>query len=69
MSTQTPWLRVVGGGCLVNMAVTGILLGLFSAASTLLDTMLIPFMLGATVSFGFSLFLLRQSGAAWCWSV
>ena len=32
-------------------------------ASALLDTMLIPFMLGATVSFGVSLFLLRETGA------
>ena len=64
MTGQTPWLRVVGGGCLVNVAVTGILVGLFSAASTFsIDTILIPFMIGATASFGLSLYLLREASS------
>ena len=62
MTGRYPWLRVLGGGCFVNVAVTGILVGMFSAASTFsIDTILIPFMLGATASFGLSLYLLREA--------
>ncbi len=62
MKTWNPWLRVVGGGCFVNVAVTGILVGMFSAVSTFnLDAILFPFLVGATASFGLSLYLLRQS--------
>jgi hypothetical protein len=62
LNRWTPWLRVVGGGCFVNAAVTGILVGMFSAVSSFnLDAILIPFLVGATASFGLSLYLLRQS--------
>jgi hypothetical protein len=54
------WLRVLGGGCFVNLAVTGLLVGVFAASSTFsIDSILIPFMAGATASFGLSLYLLR----------
>jgi hypothetical protein len=62
LSERYGWLRVVGGGCFVNVAVTGLLVGLFAAATSFtIDTILIPFMAGATASFGISLYLLRQA--------
>ena len=62
MRASSPWLRVVGGGCFVNLAVTGILVGIFSALGPFgMDSILVPFLFGATASFGVSLYLLRQS--------
>lgn len=56
---------MVGGGCFVNLAVTGILVGVFSAFSSFgMDAILVPFLLGATASFGISLYLLRTSPGA-----
>lgn len=53
---------MVGGGCFVNAAITGLLVGMFAAAiSFTIDTILIPFMVGATASFGISLYLMRHS--------
>ena len=62
MSDRYQWLRVVGGGCFVNAAVTGLLVGLFAAASSFsIDSIVIPFMVGAAASFGISLYLLRRT--------
>ena len=62
MNERYEWLRVMGGGCFINLAVTGLLVGLVAALSSVaIDSVLIPFMIGATASFGVSLYLLRQS--------
>ena len=62
MSDRFEWLRVVGGGCFINLAVTGLLVGAFAAfVSFSLDSIVLPFLIGAAASFGASLYLLRQS--------
>ncbi len=63
MKAPLSWLNVVGGGCFINLAVTGLLVGLFAAIfSFTIDAIIFPFLIGATASFGTSLYLLRQSG-------
>ena len=62
MNERYEWLRVMGGGCFINLAVTGLLVGLAASISSLaIDSVLIPFMVGATASLGASFYLLRQS--------
>ncbi len=57
------WLRIAGGGCFINTALTGILVGLASTtASFSVDTIALPFLAGATISFGISLYLVRATG-------
>ncbi len=54
------WGRVLGGGCLFNFAVTSLLVVLVGAFSTFsIDNIALPFLLGATFSFGGILYFLR----------
>lgn len=58
------WMRILGGSCFVNATLTALLVGL--ASSTVLftiDAIALPFLLGATISFGISLYLVRSAGS------
>ena len=58
------WLRIVGGSCFVNAALTALLVGLASSAVLFsVDSILLPFLAGATVSFAVSLYLVRAAGS------
>ena len=62
MSDRLSWLRVVGGGCLVNVAATGLLVGLVASFSGFtIDRIVIPFLVGAMISLGASFALLRRA--------
>lgn len=55
-------IRIVGGGCFINVALTGLLVGLFSAARSFsINAIVLPFLGGATISFALSLFIVRRS--------
>lgn len=56
------WLRIFGGGCFVNAALTGLLVGLAANfASFSIDAIVLPFLTAATISFGVSLYLVRSA--------
>ncbi len=60
---RSAWLRIVGGGCFINVAATGFLVGLFSVLPAFnVDSVAIPFLAGATLSLAASFYLLRQIG-------
>lgn len=62
MNRRGDWLRVLGGGCFINTAVTGLLVGLTAAVTAFrVNSIALPFLIGATVSFGLSLMLIRRS--------
>jgi hypothetical protein len=59
------WPRLLGGGCLVNFAVTCLLVALVAGFwSFSIDTIAVPFLLAATVSFGGILYFLRDRESA-----
>lgn len=62
MRNERTWLKHLGSGCLLNLVLTGLLVGIFRAlADGSADVIVFPFLLGATASFGLSLYLARQS--------
>ena len=65
MKNSGSWLRILAGGCFVNAALTGLLMGFALLASTFsINSIFIPFLAGATISFGASLWLVREAGGS-----
>jgi hypothetical protein len=63
MNNDRSWLRIVGGGCFLNIAIIGLLMAFFTAGSLFtIDSIVFPFLLGSTVSFAATFHLLRQVG-------
>ena len=61
MAGDRGWMQIVGGGCFVNVALTGLLIGLASTISIFtVDSIALPFLIGASASFGVSLYLVRD---------
>jgi drug/metabolite transporter (DMT)-like permease len=61
---RSDWRRILGGGCLTNLVITGLLVILMAIlASFSIDNIAWPFLLGATLSFGGYLFFLRNDDA------